>query len=233
MNHLTNEAEMVFDLISQSDVQALSSSKMMLRDRFGGFLHVEATQLSEVCEVYVVNKDCPPPLYYFLHYGVILSNNFCIGSIYPRTYSYMLIHALRYEDKMKYQLFFTNSLESAKRKACIMEGHVRVSKFKSASTSSNAFRWLDVLKKYIGRKISSNGDLAVTCLTAVKEFYAVMNDKNAERLGKNTEKAMQTTIDEFCVSPHAPTASLSDRTFIEFVEKFIEHSTKFADLEVV
>ena len=147
MNHLTNETEYTFDLISDSDVHALSSSKMMvcthhsllalftsyyitllrlpspllphlhqtqLRDRFGGFLHVEATQLSEACELYVVNKDCPPPLHHFMHYGVILSNCFAIGTIYPRTFTFMLIHAWRYEDKMKYQLFFTNSLESAK-----------------------------------------------------------------------------------------------------------------------
>lgn len=75
---------------------------------------MEASKVSEACELYVVNKDCPPPLFYFVHYGVILSNHFTIGSIIPRTYNYMLIHALRYEDKMKYQLFFTNSFESAK-----------------------------------------------------------------------------------------------------------------------
>lgn len=48
-----------------------------------------------------------------------------------------------------------------------MEGQLLLTKFKTTSTSSNALRWIDVLKKHIGKKISSNNsDLPVTCLTA-------------------------------------------------------------------
>eukprot|EP00026_Physarum_polycephalum_P015892 Phypoly_transcript_16689.p1 GENE.Phypoly_transcript_16689~~Phypoly_transcript_16689.p1 ORF type:complete len:233 (+),score=27.78 Phypoly_transcript_16689:111-809(+) len=232
MNHLINESEITFDLISESDVHALTSSKIMLRDRFGGYLHVEAKEQTEVCELYVVNKECPPPLHYFVHYGVILSNLFDIGS--TRKYNYMLIHALRYEDRLKYQIFFTNNLESAKRKACIMEGQLRLGQFKSISASANsALRWLEVLKKHIGTKISKTNEGSLRYLTAVREFYAVVNDKNAERLGKNTERALQASLDEFSVSPQTATASLSDNTFNDFVQKFIERSALYADSEVV
>jgi hypothetical protein len=49
----------------------------------------------------------------------------------------------------------------------------------------------------------------------VREFYAVVNDTNAERLGKNTERALQAALDEFSVSAHVTTADLSDSTFNE------------------
>ena len=118
------------------------------------------------------------------------------------------------------------------RKASVMEGQLRMAQFKSTSSSSSSVKWLSVLKKHIGRKISTKHcDIVVPFLTAgiphplflkieifttyftVREFYAAVNDKNVERLGKNTERALQVAVDEFRVSPHSSTASLSDSAF--------------------